>query len=72
MMDNAVKLIKMDDETATVGGYGVVFGGRDLEGETFTADTDFKMDLVMMTSKPTIKACGLKHSLIDRLSMSTK
>lgn len=24
-----------------VGGYGVVFGGKDLQGETFSADTDF-------------------------------
>jgi phage head maturation protease len=42
----AVKLIGMDDSTATVGGYGVVFGGRDLEGDTFGPDTDYKLDLV--------------------------
>jgi len=42
----AVKLISMDDSTATVGGYGVVFGGRDLEGDTFTAETNYKLDLV--------------------------
>lgn len=43
---NAVKVIKQDDKTVTVGGYGVVFDGQDLEAETFTKDTDFMLDLV--------------------------
>jgi HK97 family phage major capsid protein len=43
---NEVKIIKMTDDTATVGGYGVVFGGVDLEGETFTPETDYDLDLV--------------------------
>lgn len=43
---HAVKLIKQDDTTAVIGGYGVVFGGTDLEGDTFTPDTDFMLDLV--------------------------
>ena len=43
---NAVKVISQDDDTVTVGGYGVVFDGQDLEGETFTKDTDFMFDLV--------------------------
>lgn len=30
-----------DDGTPVVAGYGVVFGGRDLEGDTFTPDTNF-------------------------------
>ncbi|MCP4099153.1 MAG: phage major capsid protein [Planctomycetaceae bacterium] len=42
----AVKLLKMTEATATIGGYGVVFGGEDLEGDTFTADTDFSLDMV--------------------------
>ena len=42
----AVKVISQDDDTVTVGGYGVIFGGVDLEGETFSADTDFMPDLV--------------------------
>ena len=46
MADYAVKILKQDDETVTVGGYGVVFGGVDLEGETFDADTDFMPGLV--------------------------
>lgn len=41
-----VKLLSKTDDTATVAGYGVVFGGRDLEGETFTPDTNFMLDLV--------------------------
>jgi len=43
---NAVKILAQDDTTATVGGYGIVFGGRDLEGETFTKTTDYMIDLV--------------------------
>jgi HK97 family phage major capsid protein len=49
-MSNAVE-IKADTDAYTVyGGYGVVFGGRDLDGDTFTKDTDFQIDLV--PSKP--------------------
>lgn len=32
-------------ETATVAGYGVIFGGEDLEGESFAQDTNFMLDL---------------------------
>jgi len=32
------------DDTLTIGGYGVVFGGVDLSGDTFTAKTDFWLD----------------------------
>ena len=46
MTDNAVKIISQDDDIAIVGGYGVVFGGVDLEGEHFEADTDYMLDLV--------------------------
>lgn len=41
-----LKILEQDDETAIVGGYGVVFGGEDLEGEMFAADTDYMLDLV--------------------------
>lgn len=44
----AVKLLGQTDETATIGGYGVVFGGADLEGDTFTPETDYDLDLVPM------------------------
>ena len=46
MADYAVKLLSQNDTTVTVGGYGVVFGGKDLEGETFTKDTDYMLNLV--------------------------
>lgn len=36
----------LDERHALVAGYGVVFGGNDLEGDTFTAATDFAPDLV--------------------------
>jgi len=32
-----------------LGGYGVVFGGKDLQGETFEADTDFWLDKLTRT-----------------------
>lgn len=44
--DGSVKIIKQDEETAIVGGYGVIFGGKDLVGETFTPATDFMLDAV--------------------------
>ncbi len=43
---HALKILEQDDKTAILGGYGVVFGGSDLEGETFTPDTDYMLDLV--------------------------
>lgn len=46
MTDTAIKLIRQDNAEAVIGGYGVLFGGTDLDGETFTADTDFMLDLV--------------------------
>jgi phage head maturation protease len=41
-----VSIKAITDDTVTVAGYGVVFGGVDLEGETFTATTDYMLDLV--------------------------
>jgi phage head maturation protease len=40
---------KSTDTHFTLGGYGVVFGGVDLEGETFTKDTDFWIDKLNLT-----------------------
>lgn len=50
MEDCSVKVLKRTDEAITVGGYGVIFGGVDLDGETFTQDTDFMPDLVPIKS----------------------
>lgn len=46
MANTQVKILKMEEDVATVGGYGVIFGGEDLEGERFAADTDYMPDLV--------------------------
>jgi HK97 family phage major capsid protein len=35
----------LTDDTATVAGYGVIYGGADLEGESFSPQTDFMLDL---------------------------
>jgi len=35
-----------NDDSAVIAGYGVVFGGEDLEGEHFSKDTDLMLDLV--------------------------
>lgn len=42
---HALKILEETDGHAIVGGYGVVFGGVDLEGETFTPETDYMLDL---------------------------
>lgn len=36
----------LNDRTIEVGGYGIVFGGNDLDGDTFSAQTDYMLDLV--------------------------
>jgi HK97 family phage major capsid protein len=56
-MDYAVKIISQDETTAVVGGYGVVFGGKDLVGDTFTKDTNFMLDLV--PNKPAMYDHGM-------------
>jgi HK97 family phage major capsid protein len=43
---HALKVVTETDEAIVLGGYGVVFGGEDLEGETFTPTTDYMLDLV--------------------------
>ena len=40
------KVISESDTHAVVGGYGVVFGGKDLYGETFTKQTEFMVENV--------------------------
>lgn len=43
---HALKIIEETEEHAIIGGYGVVFGGDDLDEEGFEPDTDFMLDLV--------------------------
>jgi len=70
MADYAVKLLSQDENTATVGGYGVIFGGMDLEGETFTKDTDFMLDLV--PSKPVYYDHALQSEVTHQLGVTMK
>ena len=57
---NGIAHIKaMTDTTATVAGYGVIFGGADLEGENFGPDTDYMLDLAP------VKLVLYDHSLGD-------
>lgn len=46
MADNAIKVLSATADAYRIGGYGVLFGGRDLDGETFTPDTDYQLELV--------------------------
>jgi hypothetical protein len=50
MADHAIKVLSATDTHYRIGGYGVVFGGHDLDGEEFTPDTDYQLGLV--PSKP--------------------
>jgi len=45
-LTTAVAIKAKTDDSVTIAGYGVIFGGVDLEGETFEPDTDFMLDLV--------------------------
>lgn len=47
--DTKAYVLAETDTHFTVGGYGVVFGGKDLEGETFSKDTDFWLDRLTRT-----------------------
>ena len=48
-MGQTVKYIKETDDAYTIGGYGVVWGGRDLVGTYFTENTDFWLDRITAT-----------------------
>jgi HK97 family phage major capsid protein len=43
---NTIKILEETDDYAIAGGYGVIFGGDDLDGEGFEPDTDYMLDLV--------------------------
>ena len=64
VIDTAVKILHEDDDTVIVGGYGIVWGGRDLVGETFVKDTDLELDVI--PQKPVFydhTLTGIKHRL---------
>ena len=58
-MMSSVKFLSETETTVKVGGYGVVFGGNDLQGETFTPETDYALDLVP------VKPVYYDHTLND-------
>lgn len=60
---HALKVLSQDDTHALVGGYGVLFGGADLQGETFTAETDFMLDLAPV--KPVFIDHSEASSVVD-------
>lgn len=70
MTDYTVKLIAQDDMTATVAGYGVVFGGKDLEGETFEKSTDFMLELA--PTKPIYYDHALQPEVTHPLGVTLK
>jgi len=48
-MSQTVKLLDETADSYVIGGYGVVWGGRDLVGEYFTPETDFWFDRITAT-----------------------
>lgn len=65
-MDTKVTIKSRGNGEAVVTGYGVVFGGEDLYGETFSKDTDFMLSLV--PEKPVL----FNHGLPVRIKQGDK
>ena len=63
--EKAVKVLREDDRWVILGGHAVVFGGQDLVGDTFTADTDFWLDKL-----PGARPVLYDHSL-ERFGLKT-
>jgi hypothetical protein len=71
----AVKIIDQDDDGALVGGYGVLFGGLDLQDEGFDDSTDFMLDLVptkKITYDHTLQATSRDTAIKHFLGETTK
>lgn len=69
-MLNTVKVLSQDENNTRVGGYAVVFGGKDLMGDYFTPDTDFMPSLVpepMLTYDHTMRAESALNEPIGRV-----
>jgi len=60
------RVVKSTDTHVTLGGYGVVYGGADLEGETFTKETDFWLDRLSRTP-PVLYQHGKDKTLKTRM-----
>ena len=75
-MNQLVTVKALTETTATVAGYGVIFGGADLEGDTFTKSTNYMLDWSTLTlhtgsrqkastakTRPTWRMSTLKRSI---------
>jgi hypothetical protein len=60
-MDRKASIKSITADTVTIAGYGVVFGGSDLDGETFTKDTNYMLDLV--PNKLTLYDHGMNQAI---------
>ncbi len=60
-MGHVVKILGEEGDAYTVGGYGVVWGGRDLAGEHFTRETDFWFDRLTETP-PVLYQHGMERA----------
>lgn len=66
-----VSIKALTDTTATLAGYGVLFGGQDLQGEQFTKGTDFDLALVPVKSIFHEHTLGsVKHALGKAVSVA--
>lgn len=60
-LTNHIKILSQTDEHITIGGKGVIFGGKDLEQDTFTKNTNLHLDLV--PNKPVFYDHSLEATL---------
>ncbi|HLA80925.1 MAG TPA: phage major capsid protein [Thermoleophilia bacterium] len=70
-LPSRVRVKSMTEDTAIVAGYGVVFGGIDLTGEHFEADTDFK-GAFDLPSKPVFYDHTLQPEVKNALGKTIK
>ncbi len=71
-MHNA-KIISKNKSIVRVAGWGLLFGGTDLDGERFTPETDFQLDLV--PRKPVFydhRIEAVKHPLGEVLKVEVR
>lgn len=62
MNTTAVKILSETDQAARIGGYGVVFGGKDLDNQYFTKDTNFWFEQLSPTP-PLLYSHGMDEAI---------
>jgi hypothetical protein len=60
---SAVKVLGRTDDVLRVGGWGIVFGGRDLQGDTFTPEVEIGLDWWPAAQPPVFYEHG-RHAVI--------